>query len=282
MNDRTQPCVLDISNPRRVFGYVNVDNRGPHHLNLRRTHEGFKSLRNEFDAVGLRNHEASLVRTCGLHSDKCSTVANMSPNPLSCPMVAALPRAGCFVEAESRDWSHCGTNNRLAHFVSLCRRDLHPVVEFGAFRTFPPLCLDGVSGIKGGAQWIWKTSLCWSQQSPLASLSLVSWNLSEAIVFGGQHDVLHWHQNGDGLMCTACWFTFGASLPFVGVVTCFRRCAGSREHGLLHDASQSVLARQEGKRTRNAKPRPSPYSSQDSFTSQAAALHPVIQMTQMM
>ena len=40
--------------------------------------------------------------------------------------------------------------------------------------------------------------------------------------------MFHWHSSGDGLVCTACWCTFGASLPFVCAVTCLRRCGGYR------------------------------------------------------
>ena len=92
--------------------------------------------------------------------------------------------------------------------------------------------------------------------------------------------------NDDGLKCSACWSAFGASLPFVCVVTCLRRCGAYRlnstpqtlDHGsttLIYDASQPALARLE----ENTRAIPnivslSPYSSQDSFTSLGAALHP--------
>ena len=104
MNDRAQPCVLDISNPGRVFGYIHVDNLRLLSLDLRRSLGGLASLQNEFDAMGLRIHEASLaedVQTALGHVLECRQhVTETSP----APMVAALPRAGCFVEA---DWSYC-------------------------------------------------------------------------------------------------------------------------------------------------------------------------------
>ena len=112
MNDRTQPCVLDIKNPWRVFGKVYVGNLGllgsPPHAR--------ESRQNEFGAVGLRTHEASLgeavhttlghVLDCRQHVTKTS------------------PRAGCFVGAESRDWSHCCKN------VGLCTLSLCAIVTY--------------------------------------------------------------------------------------------------------------------------------------------------------
>ena len=60
MNDRTQPCVFDISHPGQVFVYIHVDNFALLSLDLCRTQEVLKSLPSEFDAVGLRTHEANL------------------------------------------------------------------------------------------------------------------------------------------------------------------------------------------------------------------------------
>ena len=67
-------------------------------------------------------------------------------------MVATLPTAGCFFEAESRDWSHSGKISVCALFslcvsrlaldfsdgMQVCSVELsnpHPVVWFGAVRT---------------------------------------------------------------------------------------------------------------------------------------------------
>ena len=45
MNDRTLSCVLDISHPGQVFGYVYADNLGLLPLNLWRTQEGSSHLK---------------------------------------------------------------------------------------------------------------------------------------------------------------------------------------------------------------------------------------------
>ena len=110
MKDRRQPCVLDISNPGRAFRVVYVDNLGLLSLSLSLwtpPHaRGVKSLQNDFGAVGLRAHVACL----GEAADYTRTRARLSPTchqGLSCSTVATSLRARCFVETESRAWSHC-------------------------------------------------------------------------------------------------------------------------------------------------------------------------------
>ena len=64
---------------------------------LRRSQEELASHENEFDAVEDVQTTLGNVLACRQH---------VTPN-LSCPMVAALPRAGCSVEAESSDRLQC-------------------------------------------------------------------------------------------------------------------------------------------------------------------------------
>ena len=67
MNDRTHPCVFDISNPECIFGHVYVDNLGLLSRNLRRSQEGLASLQYQF------THESSLEQ------DVQTTLGRVSP-----------------------------------------------------------------------------------------------------------------------------------------------------------------------------------------------------------
>ena len=155
---------------------------------------------------------------------------------------------------------------------------------------FPQRCVLSICGQRSGNQMepgygrTRKTSLCWSQEratkrtrglchsshgTSVGPLYLVD-NMSVALAFKRRrahvHHLLVYIRplRCRDVFATVRWIPSGFNTSD----------AGSRKNDPFYDASQSVLARLEEKCRRTAKHRPSPYSSQDSFASQDAALSP--------